>query len=266
MGVVKSGQPAKWECVCDCGNKCVVSSNNLKSGNSTSCGCYNREIRRKLLKGQTHSRLDLNGKVFGRLRVLSLYKIEKRLTYWECQCECGKKCFIKGVNLKTGTMSCGCIRRERQRQSVMTHGQTINKKITKVYSCWLSMKNRCYYEGSVQYKDYGGRGIKICEEWMDVRCGFINFYKHMGDCPSKNHTVDRFPNINGNYEPGNVRWALPYDQARSRRNNVWLEYEGEMKIIKDWANELGVCVGSIKYYLSKGKTFKWVCDYFKKIN
>ncbi|MFA4845082.1 MAG: hypothetical protein WC654_00800 [Patescibacteria group bacterium] len=115
-----------------------------------------------------------------------------------------------------------------------THGYTRGGK-TKEYMCWLNMKKRCLNPIATHYDRYGGRGIKVCEQWVK---SFEDFYKDMGPCPEK-YTIERIDN-DGNYEPGNCRWATRGDQVRNTRRNHWIEFNGRKMVLNDWAKELGI--------------------------
>ena len=106
---------------------------------------------------------------------------------------------------------------------------------TREYRCWVDMRSRVLTKSNDAYKDYGARGISICERWSD----FSAFFEDMGPSPTKAHTLDRI-NVNGNYEPGNCRWATPREQAINRRDTILLTYNGETMCMKDWARKLGM--------------------------
>lgn len=113
-----------------------------------------------------------------------------------------------------------------------THGMSY----TGEHHAWLGMKQRCYNENNPKYPLYGGRGIRVCDRWLD---SFEAFYEDMGDRPSDSHSLDRIDN-DGNYEPDNCRWATPKQQARNRSTNHDITYRGETKTLKEWAKELGM--------------------------
>jgi hypothetical protein len=137
--------------------------------------------------------IDLLGKRYGRLLTIDYARNGGRV-YWHCQCDCGKETYVRADHLSAGTtVSCGCFRTELSTSRVMTHGM----KYTRVYRIWESMKSRCS-----EYSDYASRGIKVCERWSK----FENFYADMGD-PPDGMSIYRFPNTDGDYEPGNCRWA-----------------------------------------------------------
>lgn len=181
------------------------------------------------------AKADLTGKRFGRLTVLS--ETDERRNgsvVWLCKCDCGSYAKARADHLKRGgVVSCGCYSREKDRTHGMSH--------TRLHSIWSDMLERCNNPNSAEAPRYGGRGIKVCEEWMD----FENFHKwaiangydenaKRGDC-----TIDRI-DVNGNYEPSNCRWADMKTQARNRRNNVVIECDGEKHCLSEWAEILGV--------------------------
>lgn len=163
---------------------------------------------------------DLTGRQFGRLTVL---RCAGSSPYggavWRCQCFCGQRCAVRGGSLRRGTTkSCGCLRRERtaergrKGQAAFTHGHTAEGKCSREYISWRSMIERCTYPKHKSFKDYGGRGITICERWLH---SFENFLADMGLRP-QGMTLDRYPNNDGNYEPSNCRWATANEQRANR--------------------------------------------------
>lgn len=173
---------------------------------------------------------NLTGCRFGKLAVISFDGMipskTRRHSVWKCQCDCGKKTSIKSSSLINGhTSSCGCLQIEKATRHSLSK--------TPEYKAWVNMKNRCYDKGNRKYSDYGGRGIVVCETWKE---SFLAFLADVGPRPSKNHSIDRFPNMNGNYEPGNVRWATDYEQNRNRRCNHLIEYNGVTRCLGEWAS------------------------------
>jgi hypothetical protein len=162
--------------------------------------------------------IDLTEQKFGRLvalrRVEPLRKSNE--AWWECRCDCGGTKVTTSRYLRTGvTTSCGCFAREvtairNHRQQ--RHGEAAN--LTPEYMAWASMKTRCYNANSAKYRLYGGRGIQVCERWRE---SFEAFLADMGRRPSAEHSLDRYPDGDGNYEPGNVRWATDSEQNSNRR-------------------------------------------------
>lgn len=189
---------------------------------------------------------DLIGHVFGRLTVIGRDQTSCYMT-WICQCVCGNIKSIRACHLVTGgAESCGCIRKELLVAKNTTHGQSR----TAEYNTWLMMKNRCMNPNTIQYNDYGGRGIKICDRWIN---SFENFYADMGPKPSSEHSIDRFPDNNGNYEPSNCRWATKFEQAQNKRNNRWIQNEaGVTTPIAQAARNTGINEATLRFRLNRG--------------
>lgn len=147
-----------------------------------------------------------------------------------CVCICGTRCVISTwKNVK----SCGCYLRDNP--SGFKHGGATTSKRTREYRAWKGMKARCHNPNIHQWRDYGGRGIKVCERWLE-KDGFKNFLNDVGYAPSEHHSIDRFPDVNGNYEPGNVRWATRTEQARNMRSNHNITLGGKTYCIAEWAD------------------------------
>lgn len=165
---------------------------------------------------------------------------------WLARCACGKEKVVLLGNLKRGkSTSCGCFRSEVSAERSTTHGQTGK---TSTYRSWAHLKGRCLNETDAAFKDYGGRGIRVCERWLE----FENFYQDTGDCPPK-HSIERL-DVNGNYEPSNCVWLHISLQMRNTRMTRFSEKDvadirrrlsdGEMtKVI---AAEYGVEAGHIR--------------------
>lgn len=152
---------------------------------------------------------------------------------WLCKCTCGKEITATRSDLLKGrAQSCGCYRRDQLLKRLTTHG----KSHTPEYKNWAGMIARCYCETNPAYKDYGGRGIKVCPEW---RNNFPAFLSYVGPRPTKAHSIDRFPNNNGNYEPGNVRWATRDQQNSNKRSNVLFQIDGETLTAEEVTRRLG---------------------------
>lgn len=166
------------------------------------------------------------GAVFGRLCVVS----KDTGKFWNCVCACGKEARVVLHKLTTGhTRSCGCLLVERRGQDSITHGAAIGGR-TKEYSIWTKMRDRCKPgTGKKSRENYAGRGITVCERWQS----FENFLADMGPCPSPKHSIDRIDN-EGNYEPGNCRWATMTEQGRNKRNNIMLEWAGLTLPLSEW--------------------------------
>jgi hypothetical protein len=176
--------------------------------------------------------IDLTGKTFGRLTVISLHSISPR-PRWNCVCTCGGTSISLSTHLKDGSStSCGCYLRELR----TTHGESLPSKRTKEHKLWLKMKDRCKYKTLKIYKYYGGRGIKVCDRWLN---SYENFLADIGRAPTPKHTLDRI-DVNGDYEPNNCRWATYKEQENNRTNNKIYEYEGQSKTLSQWADVFGV--------------------------
>lgn len=105
------------------------------------------------------------------------------------------------------------------------------------YLTWQRMRNRCYHKNSPDYKNYGGKGIKMCDRWFN---SFENFFNDMGELPSSIHSMDRYPDRKGDYEPSNCRWATPKEQSSNRDFCIMVTYNGETKHVADWSKLLGI--------------------------
>jgi hypothetical protein len=147
------------------------------------------------------------------------------------------------------TRSCGCLKRDLIGSRRKTHGATAGGKRTPEHQAWKGMIKRCGNPAAKDYAFYGGRGVRVCERW---RLSFAAFLADVGDRPSANHTLDRFPNNNGNYEPGNVRWATRVEQMRNTRANHLLTHNGETRTIAEWAEVTGLAQHAIWKRLRRG--------------
>lgn len=163
-------------------------------------------------------RKNLTGLRFERLTVIHYHNTVKGFAKWLCQCDCGNTTIVAAANLVSGnTKSCGCYNRDIATKQETTHGHTRNGKnggVSPEYRAWCGMKQRCLNTQNARYSDWGGRGITICEEWCN---SFEAFLAHIGPKPSSKCSLDRINN-DGNYEPGNVRWANGHMQRINRRH------------------------------------------------
>ena len=163
--------------------------------------------------------VDMTGKRFGRLfvRCLSYRKYPGRLM-WKCLCDCGECCIIEGNSLRSRhTISCGCWHREVIKKQKLIHGHARKNAATPEYKIWCGITARCYNPKKRIYKYYGGRGIKMCRRWRHSFPNFLSdIISRIGLRPSQKYSLDRINN-NGNYEPGNVRWATGAGGAAFRQ-------------------------------------------------
>ena len=177
--------------------------------------------------------IDLTGEKFGRLVVVKRVENGKwgHIRYL-CLCDCGKEKIVLSNHLKSGdTKSCGCLSRVGNN---LRHGHSINRKMSKIYMVWTNMKDRCANPNYHHYKDYGGRGITVCKRWMK----FENFLEDIGECPP-GLTLER-ENNNKGYYPDNCRWATKKEQAKNKRNNLYIEYNGRKRLLIEWSEETGI--------------------------
>lgn len=199
-------------------------------------------------------KIDLTGKRFGRLLVIEQSKNSKdNQIMWLCKCDCGKETIVRGQCLtRKTTKSCGCYRKKLH----AIHGKYLSVE----YTAWHNMKQRCYNKKHPEYPNYGGRGVSICSRWLN---SFKNFFADMGLRPSSEHSLDRFPNTNGNYKPDNCRWATDEMQNRNTRRNRWIEKDGIKMVLTDWAKLFGVRSTHLGRSL-KTKTFDDVYEFHRK--
>jgi hypothetical protein len=200
------------------------------------------------------------GTKFNRITIIEFAKLDQsnRPMYY-CECICGMKKIIRLADLKSGrTKSCGCFKLDIHTK----HGQSHSGGASSEYYAYRNMIARCYNPNIKNYHRWGGRGIKVCERWLGEN-GFNTFFEDMGMKPTKKHSLDRFPNNDGDYEPKNCRWATEEEQKRNQSSNRWYEYEGERMILKDWAAKLGEKDKRL-HSLLKTRTFEEVVLYCKK--
>jgi hypothetical protein len=174
---------------------------------------------------------DITGNVYGRWTVLERYDAER----WTCRCQCGTTKPIYAYSLKNGdSKSCGCYRKAMAPYILRVHGHSAGS-ITREYRIWKNMNRRCYTPSAKSYRIYGERGIAVCDAW---RRSYQTFLADMGPCPA-GRSIDRIDN-NGNYEPGNCRWAEKKQQSRNTRQNVRLTLNGRTMTVVEWAEALEI--------------------------
>jgi hypothetical protein len=180
-----------------------------------------------------HKVEDLTLRRFGRLIVIGRGTNAKRgNSRWNCICSCGTETTVIAAALRSRAISsCGCASVDTR--TVHGYGRRVKSA---EYRIWVGMTKRCNNPNAKKFKDYGGRGIKVCERWRDFR----NFLADMGLRPSTDYSLDRYPDNNGNYEPGNVRWATRQQQGRNTRSNRIVVFQGERMSVIEAAERSGV--------------------------
>lgn len=155
---------------------------------------------------------------------------------WLCECECGTKKIVSAGDIsRGGSMSCGCRRRVLISRRSTKHGMSHNEKYKDLYRLWVGMRERCNSPKSSSYKNYGGRGIAVCQRWDD----FETFMNDVGPKPSPKHSIDRI-DVNGDYCPDNCRWATTKEQANNVRRNRRIEHQGCIRNLCQWAELFGL--------------------------
>lgn len=222
-----------WLCECDCGNEVVVRRSNLISGKTKSCGCIRRE--------------DLTGKRFGRLTVLKHDYVDYNgISFWKCVCDCGNEVVVRSTSLKNGmTKSCGCYKREQSSQRFTKHGLSDHP----LYVVWTDMKRRCCNESDPAWYRYGGRGITVCEEWVNDFKAFYDWAIDHGWEPGL--TLDRRDNNEG-YDPWNCRFVSETVQANNRCSNRLIRYAGETNTIAEWATIFDINYFTLRARINRG--------------
>ncbi|MEH7084987.1 hypothetical protein V7139_19925 [Neobacillus drentensis] len=218
----------KWMCRCDCGIEKAVDGYSLRKGAAKTCkGC----IKNK----------DISGQTFHRWHVVSR---STEMGDWNCVCECGTEKVVSIYQLLRGKpKSCGCLSKEiliKRNKSFAKYGVEHQRLL----NIWDTMKARCYRPNSKDFKNYGARGIKICDEWKN---DFFAFYEWARGNGYEDHlTIDRI-NVNGNYEPSNCQWATTKQQGNNTRINRHITIGGETKTIAEWSEVAGISPKALRY-------------------
>jgi len=206
-------------------------------------------LKRKPFKGKAEAggkKIEIKeGQTFGRLTAICFLKNDRHHhSVWLFSCSCGAKKEITAIYAYKGlTRSCGCLRKETTTKLKTIHGLKNNN----AYEIWCGIKKRCFNKKCKEYPLYGARGITVHPEWV---ASFKSFYDHVGPRPSKSHSIDRINN-DGNYEPGNVRWATSIEQANNKRNNSILTVFGKKKTIAEWERDIGCSKELIRQRIKK---------------
>ena len=233
----RSHSQTHWICECDCGNYVSVRGASLKNGHTRSCGCI----------GHGREMDDLIGKRFGRLVVVEFDHMDKYYSsHWVCRCDCGSEIVVSRGNLVKGrAKSCGCYKRDLQRELKTIHGESQSR----LHNIWENMKQRCGNEKNTNYQSYGKRGIRVCDEWIDDYESFRDWALANGY--SDELTLDR-RNNDDIYSPDNCRWTDRYTQMNNRRNTRYLTYNDKTHSISEWARILNVTPSTLSYRVNKG--------------
>lgn len=191
--------------------------------------------------------IDLTGQKFNRLTAIKYMHKKNKKHYWLCKCECGNEIIVRSDMLKNGhTQSCGCWYNETRKMSKnKVHGMSK----TKLFYVWQGMQRRCYNPNVKEFKNYGTRGITVCQEWLDDFMAFYNWA--MANGYKKGLSIDRI-DVNGNYEPSNCRWTDMKTQQRNRSNNHLLTFKDKTHCISEWSEITGISQTAIKNRLYRG--------------
>lgn len=207
------------------------------------------------------------GEKFNRLTVISKEPSLKGHAMYRCLCDCGNYIVTRGsALLSDNTKGCGCLNVESYTNTfgnyrkAIANGATLNGRHTSEYGAYSKMKERCYNPKVDRYPCYGERGIIVCQRWLDR---FSNFLEDMGRKPTPQHSLDRFPDVNGNYEPSNCRWGTEEQQAANRQNTIRLTLKGAEIHQAALARLLNVTPHSIEYHIRRGKNGDEIYSYFK---
>jgi len=220
-------------CRCDCGVEKWIAKYYLKSGKET-CG-----------EGSCRANYESDiGKKYHKLVVLKEARRNNNdgtsLVYCYCRCDCGNEKWIQKISLRNNaTKSCGCL--------IITHKQSNNK----LYSTWSNQKDRCYNLNSSAWKNYGGRGITVYDDWINDFGAWLKYVESLPHYKEKDRSLDRIDNDKG-YEPGNLKWATKAEQSNNRRSNILITYNSETHTISEWASIIGMSAKSITSRLRGG--------------
>jgi hypothetical protein len=189
------------------------------------------------------------GKKYGRLTILKEGSKKGKVRFCVCSCDCGKIKSIQLYHILRGhSQSCGCLHKEQLSLMSTTHGLTKTTDGKRIGKIWSQMKARCLNKNNPAYRHYGGRGISICQEWMDLN----NFYTWaINNGYKDNLTIDR-KNNDGDYCPENCNFIPQSEQPKNRRGLHWIEFNGERRTMSSWARKMGMSRACLKCRLKRG--------------
>lgn len=233
--IAEEGKRKKYKCECECGNVCIVRADKLKAATTQSCGCLRIERHYEAVAKEIQP-----GTKFARYTVIEKTDQRESGAYlYRCRCECGTEKLITGTALRQGKVqSCGCLRKERQREAVVKHGDYKSR----LYKIWDGMIQRCTNPNNKKYQYYGGRGITICTEWLNNYQAFRNWAIESGYDENAEQwacTLDR-EDTNGEYGPNNCRWVPQSTQMNNTSRCRIVTVDGVSRNMTQWAQELGV--------------------------
>jgi len=242
----------KWLCKCICGREIPVIEGNLKSGNSIRCGHGDCPSKRK----------DITGKRFGNLVVKNFVESKPAYVggsnqlYWLCKCDCGNEIIVRYSSLSGGhTKSCGCLQKETQAQRLFKHGDSR----TRLYRTYQNIKARCYCESATEYEHYGGRGIRVCNAWINDYMQFKNWSLSHGYKPRL--TIDRV-NVNDDYTPENCRWVSMKEQSENKRTSHIIPLKGKDYTLSQLVSITDIKRGNWYYRLQQGWDAEQIIKYY----
>lgn len=199
--------------------------------------------------------IDLTGEKYNSLSVIEqadtrILPSGQHKTMWKCMCDCGNITVVASYALRSGGIkSCKKCGKMKSANSRKTHG----KSYTRLHNIWSGMKARCYNKNHDYYKNYGGRGVTVCEEWRDNFQAFYDWAVSNGY--STELTIDRINN-DGNYEPSNCRWSTKKEQANNTRKNKRITFNGKTQTLSQWADEYGLSQDLLGERLLRGVSFE----------
>lgn len=199
---------------------------------------------------------DLTGQRFSFLTVTSYYGKKWGVNMWTCICDCGKTTIAQGPKLKSGKRkSCGCYNDKLRKEFAKNHTQYSKYNVPKgfskhpIYNSFNHMINRCYNKKDTGYSLYGGRGISVCDEWLNNPQSFLDWSLTHGW--KKGLSIDRI-DVNGNYEPSNCRWTTNKVQSNNKRNNVYITFNDQTRTVTQWAEYLNINKRTLNNRINRG--------------